>query len=147
MERKTIVVSAFPACGKSYFSSKNSSLKVSDSDSSNFHRNGRLDVDWYVNGHIKSMIGKCDYIFVSSHLDVRHKMEKEGIKFVTVYPSLDSKDAFLKRMRERGNDEKFLKLLNTNWENWVGSIENEPHGEKIVYLNKNECLSDVLEKL
>lgn len=112
---KTIVISAFPACGKSYFFSNNKSLKILDSDSSNFHKeDGTLDVESYVNGHIKNELGKHDYILVSSHLDVRQKLEDEGIEFVTVYPAMECKQSFLRRMKDRGNDEKFLELLNKN---------------------------------
>lgn len=144
--KNTIVISAFPACGKSYLKQNITDLKILDSDSSNFHRNGKLDVDWYIGEHVKNIIGRYDYIFVSSHLEVRRKLEKENIKFVTVYPDIHSKRAFLLRMYKRGNNKKFLNLLNKNWNKWVKNIEKEPHGEKIIYLKWDEYLSDVLDK-
>lgn len=90
----TVIISAFPACGKSYVFENEKKIKVLDSDSSQF--------SWRVDGsgqkvrdenfpgnyiqHIKDNLGKADVIFVSSHLQVREAMAAAGLKFVTVYP-------------------------------------------------------------
>lgn len=69
---------------------------------------------------------------------------KEHIDFVTVYPDINEKKAFLKRYKERGSSESFIEDQAANWEARIGNIENEPHGSKLIYLKANQNLADIL---
>lgn len=42
-----------------------------------------------------------------------------------VYPSLDMKETMLKRMKERGNDEKFIEFQNKHYDEFVTEIIEE----------------------
>ena len=141
--KKTIVISAFPACGKSY-TYKNFNGKpytMIDSDSSKFswiYENGvKTDkrnpnfIEDYIS-HIKENIGKVDVIFVSSHAEVRKALRDNNIKYFMIYPSLEMKDEMLRRMKERGNDEKFIEFQNTHYEEFITSVV-----EEIEDINKN----------
>ena len=134
MNRKTtIVISAFPACGKSY-TYKNFNGKpytMLDSDSSKYSwiyengiktdkRNPNFIEDYMA--HIKENIGKVDCIFVSSHKDVRQALRDNNIKYFMVYPSLDMKEEMLNRMKERGNDDKFIAFQRDHFEEFVTDI-------------------------
>ena len=76
IEKKTTIISAFPLCGKTYFSQNCGDFVVIDSDSSNFswvkdsngNRTSKRNPDFPGNyiEHIKSNIGKVDYILVST---------------------------------------------------------------------------------
>ena len=85
----TKIISAFPACGKTYAYEKlnKKGYTILDSDSSQFswcyeydpnsdkiekHRNPEFPNNYIK--HIKENIGKVDYIFVSSHKEVRDAM-------------------------------------------------------------------------
>jgi len=135
--KPTIVVSAFPACGKSYmFNNYNDKpFTMLDSDSSQFswvkYENGintkERDSDFPNNyiKHIKDNMGKVDVIFVSSHDIVRKALNENKINFFMVYPDKSMKEEWIKRFRERGNDENFIAFISNNWDNFIDKIENE----------------------
>ena len=135
--KPTIVISAFPACGKSFmFNNCNGKpFTMLDSDSSNFSwikdENGNNTKDRnpdfpnnYIQ-HIKNNIRKVDVIFVSSHADVRKALNDNGIKFFMVYPDKSLKEEWVRRFKERGNDEKFIEFISNNWDNFIDDIEKE----------------------
>ena len=156
INKKTVVVSAFPCCGKTYaFNHYQYKYSILDSDSSNFSwvyraRNGKELDDLikirnpefpknYIK-HIKENLGKVDIIFVSSHLQVRQAMEEAGIKYCTVYPKKEMLNEWVGRMYRRGNDANFIKFQIDNWDKFVNSIDLEPHGYKIYRLGNNEYI-------
>lgn len=139
LKNKTKLVSAFPGTGKSHFY-KNSDLKVLDSDSSTFDKS---DFPQNYIDHIKSNIGKADIILISSHKDVRDALVENNMKFTLVYPQKSLKEEYLKRYKERGNDEKFIKLLESNWDSWIDELSNQKGCEHLV-LKTNEYISNVI---
>lgn len=117
----TIVVSAFPGCGKSYFF-ENSTLKVLDSDSSKFDK-ANFPANYIQ--HIQDNIGKVDVIFVSSHEAVRKALVDQGIPFALIYPSCFAKDEYLERYKKRGSPDGFIKLISDNWDNWLDDMKSQ----------------------
>lgn len=152
--KTTIVVSAFPACGKSWMYG-NSKKAILDSDSSNFSwvtndagekvRNPEFPKNYIE--HIKANIGKADIIFVSSHLQVRQALKDEGIKFVTVYPKRNLKEEWIGRCYCRGNDAAFLSFLNGSWESFMDSVLDEPFGDCIYRLDSCQHISDIIDDI
>lgn len=146
----TIVVSAFPCCGKTYAYQHQDDISVLDSDSSEF--------SWVKNGfgrntderhpdfpnnyiqHIKNNIGKVHIIFVSSHLQVRQALTEAGIKFITVYPKQNMLHEWVGRMYCRGNNDKFIKFQIDHWDEFVKNVESEPHGSELLRLGSNEYI-------
>lgn len=139
----TLVVSAFPGCGKSHLFRNKGETKILDSDSSTFDKS---EFPQNYISHINSNIGSVDIILVSSHKVVRDALVDDGIEFTLVYPCRDIKDEYIQRYVDRGNDDKFVELLKTNWENWMDELE-EQSGCKKVELQKGEYLSDIISKL
>lgn len=137
--KRTFVISAFPACGKSYcFNNHQDKFSMLDSDSSEFswikNTEGKNTTDRnpdfpqnYIN-HIRANIGKVDVIFVSSHKVVREALAENGIRAIIVYPNKDLKEEWIRRFKERGNDEKFINFISNNWDNFIDDIENENYG-------------------
>jgi len=136
----TLVVSAFPGCGKSHLFRNKGDKKILDSDSSTFDKSQFPEN--YIK-HIKSNIGDVDIILVSSHKEVRDALVDKGIKFTLVYPNMDIKDEYIQRYIDRGNDGKFVELLKQNWENWVEELNQQSGCEKIK-LDSGQYLSDVI---
>lgn len=110
-----IIIAGFPGIGKSILHKEHIKL-YSDSDSSKFNKK---DFPGNYIEHIKNLIGKKQLILVSSHIEVRDALVKEGIKFIYVIPSLDRKEEFLNNYKERGNTQEFINNVETNWERWV----------------------------
>lgn len=142
----TKVVAGFPGVGKSVLF-KNSNLNVLDSDSSKFLwiEPGVRHPDFpqnYIN-HIKVNIGVADIILVSSHDVVRKALAESGIEYYLVYPDISLKEEYLNRYRQRGNDEKFIALLKSKWEEFILSIEEETF-PTLLKLSSNQYLSDVI---
>jgi len=150
--KRTVVVSAFPCCGKTYaFQNYQDRYTILDSDSSEFswvkdndgkntkERNPEFPHNYIQ--HIKDNIGKVDIIFVSSHKQVREAMTKEGIRFCTVYPKKEMLNEWVGRMYIRGNDENFINFIINNWEEFMREIECEDDsGFRIYRLGNNEYI-------
>ena len=116
--KNTVVVSAFPGTGKTH-AFINSKTLIIDSDSSNFSweepgiRHPRFPENYMT--HIKKFIGVVDYIMVSSHAEVRAALVDAGIDFTLVYPSVELKEEYLLRYRQRNSPQKFVDFIEKNW--------------------------------
>ena len=154
MNKQTFVISAFPACGKSYcFRNHQDIYTMLDSDSSEFSwvkdengnntkvRNPEFPSNYIK--HIKENIGKVDVIFVSSHEVVRKALYDNGIKVIIVYPNKDLKEEWIRRFKERSNDEGFINFISNNWDNFIDDIENEDYGFLKQRLNKEASYLDL----
>lgn len=153
--KKTKIVSAFPACGKSYIFDNMKSIDCVDSDSSQFSwildehgkSTGMRNPDFPNNykGHIDSLVGKVDFIFVSSHKEVRDMLTESGYNWISVMPHRDMKNEWIGRCFVRGSGEEFCKMLQENWELWVPEQHNMstiPGACGWVTLLHNKHLSD-----
>ncbi|MGM0973392.1 MAG: hypothetical protein ACQEW2_10935 [Bacillota bacterium] len=140
---KTKVISAFPACGKSYTfeNSQDCFNGILDSDSSEFSwvkdENGKNTAERNPNfpnnyiQHIKDNLGKVEIIFVSSHDVVRNALKENGIDYTIVYPDKSMKDEWLRRFKKRGNEEKFIDFISTNFDKFIDEIEEETFPKKV----------------
>ena len=146
--KNTVVISAFPCCGKTYaFEHYQDKYSMLDSDSSKFSwiyvgedkvRNPEFPKNYIE--HIKENIGKVDIIFVSSHLQVREAMEEAGIDYITVYPKEEMLNEWVGRMYQRGNDYNFIKFQIEHWDEFVNNVSYEQHGLGVLRLGNNEYL-------
>lgn len=123
---RTRIIAAFPGTGKTYYHKKYLDTTL-DSDSSQFswieEEDGKkvrnLDFpDNYIE-YIKNNIGKYEFIFVSTHKEVREALLDNCIFFYLIYPDKSEKQNYLKKYRDRNSPESFIKLLNDNWDKWI----------------------------
>lgn len=116
------VICGFPGIGKStlFKELKDSDFKVLDSDSSTFDK--AHFPDNYIK-YIKEETDKGYTILASSHDVVRDALLKEKMLFTLVYPDKTLKEEYLKRYKERGSPEAFVKLLDSNWDKWIGQCD------------------------
>lgn len=186
--KNTKIITAFPACGKSwvYEHQEELNIKVLDSDSSTFSWMWRrrtkeelatakkewesvphlLDGKGYVNKikdelikvrnpdfpknyikYIKENIGKYDYIFVSTHEEVRRALAEANIDFTIVFPRQDLKAEWVGRCFLRGSGETFCKLIADNWDTWILQLEEEGvvNLRDTFHLQSGEYLDTVLK--
>lgn len=134
-----MLCSAFPGTGKSYFCENTNKIAL-DSDSSKFNKTHFPEN--YIE-HIKNNIGNADYIFISSHLDVRNALVENDLRFVLIYPDKSLKNEYIERYKKRGSPDSFIKLLDNNWGEWISQLENQKSCDRIT-LRKGEYISDVL---
>ena len=162
MDKKTKVIAAYPACGKSYFTENardffdNENPIILDSDSSKFSwiyedgiKTDKRNPDFpqnYIN-HIKENIGKADVIFVSSHSVVRKALSKNNIKFTLVVPKKICLNEWMIRYINRGNDNDFINAQIDNWDKWLNEIDEEKGTySKLIKLDQSQYISDIIHK-
>lgn len=138
-EKGTIIISASPGCGKSYCT-KNYQDKfyILDLDSAKYryikdkdgNRTDERNPDFPMNNikSIKENIGNADVIFVSNITTVRKALKDNNLKVIMVYPDKALKEEFMRRYKERGNDENFIRFLSDNWERFIDEIEEDSDG-------------------
>lgn len=172
---KTKIYSVFPACGKTWLCEHQEQygLKILDSDSSQFswiikeieddehviidggemkpltHKEKVRNPEFPANyiKHIKEQIGKCDYIFVSSHASVREALEAEGIDFTIVYPSSFCFAEWIGRCfirDKRGETGCNPGVLYDNWYQWIRECELTGCNHEEIVLGSGQHLSDFL---
>lgn len=152
--KNTKIISAFPACGKTYVFENFNDKVILDSDSSKFSwvmvanqkvRNPDFPQNYI--SHIKENIGKADYILVSTHENVRRALEDAEIDFYLVYPDRNLKEEWIGRCFLRGSGEKFCQLISDNWDNWIDQLEEDSKRHKSIILRHGEHLSNVIRFL
>lgn len=149
---RTKIIAAFPGSGKSYSHNLRKQISL-DSDSSLFswvYENGvktrnPIFPQNYIE-HIKENIGKYQYIFVSTHKEVRDALKDNCLFFYLVFPGFGAKEDYIKRYRERGSSEEFIQLLDKNWIIWNQELYYESDGCKKCVIGK-ETLEDFLKNL
>ena len=140
---KTKIISAFPACGKTYcYRNMQDNFKgILDSDSSDFswikdnddNNTKERNPDFPNNyiQHIKENINKVEIIFVSSHKVVREALKKNNIDYTLVYPKKDQKEDWMIRFRNRGNNKDFVNFISENWDNFIDDMDKETYPDRI----------------
>jgi hypothetical protein len=158
MFRPTIIVSAFPGCGKSYCTQHGKFLITHDSDSSKFHfveKTGELNLDW-PNNYIQHIMrltsrGYYDVIFISSHAEIRNALNRSGLKYFLVYPESGCKNEYLQRYRDRGSSTGFIECLDKNWDDWLQSCWNDNAVKLVlgqgVFLTEENLISAIVNPL
>lgn len=156
---KTKIISAFPGTGKTFYH-KNHPETTLDSDSSFFSwwyddkgnkvldENGnQIRNPYFPQNYIKhiiSNIGKYEYIFVSSHKEVREALVNNCLLFYLIYPDYNDKNDYIERYKERGSSDDFIKLVESNWDNWIEELDWQD--DCVLFkLPKNTTITDYLK--
>lgn len=133
----TKIISAFPGTGKSYYHRNNPETTL-DSDSSLFSwvtidgqkvRNPEFPTNYIK--HITDNLGNAEFIFVSSHAEVRKALHEAGLQFYLVYPRLIDMDKYVQRYKDRGSPQGFIDLVMKNWDTWINECRSETDCIKI----------------
>ena len=146
----TKIIAAFPGTGKSFYHNNNKETSL-DSDSSNFSwiyvnnqkvRNHDFPNN-YIN-HIKENIGKYNYIFVSSHKEVRQALIQNSLFFYLLFPTIDAKQIYIQRYINRNSDKSFIELIENNWESWIEDCTNQINCATFPMMN-NWTITNMIE--
>lgn len=136
------VFSGFPGVGKSTVFKNADGLVVADSDSSTFDK-AEFPDNYLM--HIQQTRPNVDVLLVSSHNVVRDELEERGIPFHLVYPTVDQKDEYMARYKQRGSPQPFLDLMDQNWEKFIGECAQQV-GCTHVVLKPGQFLGDVIQE-
>jgi len=161
---KPVIISAFPGIGKTY-AVQNSNMNLIDSDSSKFSwiydengnktntRNPEFPQNYIDN--IKNLLNNksIDCIFISSHEDVKKALDENNIDFISVYPNKDNKESHIKRLKERLtglNNDKFISIIESNWDNWIPDNRDSEYKKyknciNVLWLGTNTYMTDICD--
>lgn len=169
---KTMIVSAFPGCGKTYlgenqdkleFNFKGEKRKFSflDSDSSHYKKHDGWEKEYI--DDIETKLGTVDFIFISQHDKVLEELDSRKIPFVTVTPnnseSISEEERKLIKQQWFGrfvlrdnshiyNFTDWLESLKKNYDAWTSVDELvKYHPQKLYLLKENEYISNIIEEL
>lgn len=140
----TIIVSGFPAIGKSYIAKK-FPVMVRDLESSDFHwvinNDSKVENEKWPGNYIESIkllskSGMYRMVCVSGHEYIRNLMASEKIPYTNVFPenTKEMKNIILERCRLRKSSPEFIKNLDENWDSYIESMKNDPGATAIVQL-------------
>lgn len=170
--KKTLVISAFSACGKTYlFNNQNRLLfrnyedtihySFLDSDSSKFAKYDGWERE-YVD-QIESALGTVDFIFITQHSVVLEELKRRQLRFVMVFPNNlygSEKEKQLVKQQWFGRiilrDNSFLNEDFNKWfihlqhkyDTWINEDTiNHYNPVSFFTLNADQYLSDIIEDL
>ena len=158
---KTTVISGFPGVGKTSarYSPSGINTNVWDMESSAYgwifdslshkdepKRNPKFPQNYVFDLEYLLEYGGYEYIFISSHEEVREELQKRGIKYLIVAPknTPEIKNEYCKRYLKRGSDIDLINKVYRDWDEMLASIEADPSPK--IWLESGEFLSDVLSK-
>ena len=99
-----------------------------------------LNPEWpenYLNA-ILDAVKKYDYVFVAHQGII--ECAKRNIPYWRVYPNINCKDEYVKRMIGRGNQGDFISNITKNFEKFVKGCIEDKHCQRHIELQKGETL-------
>ena len=170
--KKTMIISTFPACGKTYLYKNQENIKIHDITGEISPTFCDLDSSAYCKGEdweknyiddIERKIGSVDFILISQHDEVLAELHRREIPFVVVSPDnsewLSEKERDLIKQQWFGrfllrdnshikNFESWLNHLKINYDNWTSIDSLYKYDPVTVFtLQATEYLSDIIKDL
>lgn len=155
-----MIVSAFAGVGKTTLAKKYNK-DVIDLESGNFKwiENGNTEATKGDNTRtqnpkypinyleaIKKANSEYKVVLISQHDVIRKCLDAVKLDYILVYPDISMKEEFIERYQKRGNNEKFINLIMSNWDKWIQDLNNISGHNKII-LQKGQYLEDYLSVL
>ena len=151
---KTLIICGFPGIGKSHYVKQNKQAIDLESTPFHFLEDGKTINQEWPNNYIDKVEQllkdqKVKIILLSSHSEVRELLLIRGLFYYLIYPDISLKDEFVRRYRERGNNQGFIKKLKKHWEEWIEQIQLQyffDARKQIIIKNKDTYLRTILLK-
>lgn len=94
----------------------------------------------------KLLEAQKNYDFVLVPYRVLQMCQKNNLKYWLVYPNKNCKTEYIERLRNRGNPEELVKIVESGFEEFIDNRENDTFAEKKIVLNEGEFLENALIK-
>ena len=154
-----IFIYAFTATGKSTVSKKYSNIidmestlykyiNIDAEDETLKSTPREINKDWpnnYFNA-LNEVKDKYDYILISDDICNNFLIEN-NYEYWWIYPNRELKEEYIKRCKDRGNNEEFIYWYSKLWEEWIDACINDKHASKYIELKSNQFIEDVLPNL
>lgn len=93
---------------------------------------------------IKKANSQYKVVLISQHDVIRKCLDAVKLDYIVVYPEIGLKEEFIERYKLRDNNDNFINLISSKWENWISDLNLIQNHKKIV-INKGQYLSDFVE--
>ena len=112
------------------------------------NKDRKLNPDWPSNyfKKLEEVKDKYDYILISDEV-CNEFLLKNNYEYWWIYPSLELKEEYLKRCKDRGNTQDFIDYYNNLWEEWYHFCKNDTNAMKKIELKQGQYVEDVLDNL
>lgn len=161
-DNKFIIVAGFGGIGKTYLGKKYLNVVDMESGFYRYINDNCLDIpvekrkgttirefnpNWPQNYYNAILQAKSmfDIVLTSMHWHLLEFYERNKIPYYLAFPKQGLEDEYRKRCYDRGNNETFTEHMVDNIKIWGEKIK-QYHPIKLLYLDKNEYLEDVLKR-
>ena len=87
---------------------------------------------------------KYDFVFIAAQPAVLSELVSRNVPFTVAYPSKDSKDIYIERYINRGNNDNFVTLMSNNFDNFIDDMTNNKHAEQHIEIASDKFILDYL---
>lgn len=160
VKRKGIIIAGFSGIGKTTLAKKYKNVIDLDASEYVYDETDLLNIDierrkgeyrkpnpnWpgnYIEA-IKKSLYKYDIVLVWDREDIIEEYIKNKFNFMVCYPSKNDLDNYVRRYKNRGNSDKYIKMKLNQYDNRI-KLYDELKLEKVI-LNNNETIEDWLLK-
>lgn len=156
-----MIIAGFPCVGKTTMGNKYEN--VIDLSSTKYHyiveqdkineqlkgneKQHKVNPNWPQNyiDEVVRIKDKYDVVFVCDRVEILSLMISQNIDFLIAMPHKNLKYDYIERAKQRGNNEKFLKIYEEKFNIWWNDMNSLP--VKKIYLEKDEYVEDALIRL
>lgn len=93
----------------------------------------------------KLLEAQKNYDFVLIPYRVLELCRKMNLKYWLVYPNKNCREEYLERLRNRGNPENLIKIVDEGFDEFIENREKDTFAEKKIVLKSGEFLENALE--
>jgi len=94
---------------------------------------------------IKKYIGIYNFIFVSPNLHVQKELQKNNLYYISIYPTLDKREEYIKRYISRGSNSTLINHFSKNWEQVLKGYKSIKNKYCTHIETENKYLEDILK--
>ena len=88
---------------------------------------------------------KYNIVLIPSDGDIMDYLDKNNQEYLLCYPTIQSKEIYIKRYQNRGTHQKWIDKMDQNFEENIASLQKRKT-QKVV-LNQNETLEEKLKEM
>jgi len=138
----TILYAAFCGTGKTYICN-NIDIKAVEVEYWQYKEKG-LQKEYIQD--VKKLIGKVDYIFISTDPEGLRLLNEEGFDMTLVYPKNELRNEYLDRYIDRDSSYDFIGTFMKHWNLWINELKEQTYCKHII-LDSGQYLKDIMKPL
>ncbi|NCB48480.1 MAG: hypothetical protein EOM55_02510 [Clostridia bacterium] len=94
----------------------------------------------------KLLLAQKNFDFILVPYRVLELCRRNNLKYWLVYPSKNCKEEYIQRLRNRGNPEELVKIVESGFEEFIDNRDNDSYAEKKIILNAGEFLENAMKE-